>query len=320
MVSRALLLCALLFLAADASAEDFYVDPAAAPGGDGSVENPFDRIPRAMAAVQPGDRVLLAPGVYQRTVAVTAYGNARRAVLVLRDGVEVIGAGRGLTILRAPATDGAPIFGVTAEGVTRSAILRDLTIDGPCFHGINLREASPTLDRIDILNDVTGSSSVGLDARDGSDPFVRDVRVDGGHGALFVEFGSRGTFIDCTIGSRPDDGIALSNGNPTLIRCLIEFAGRDALVLNQGSRPVFEDCEFAGGARWAVRVAGGYSAGSRISLGGNRWFSDSLPVLEASILDAADDPGLRLRVEVLPLGGIVTRSSASVGELKSDYR
>lgn len=316
----ALVLCILLFATASAIAADFHVDPAAAPDGDGSVAAPFDRISPAMAAAQPGDRVLLAPGVYQRTVALTAYGHARRAVLVMRDGVEVIGAGRGSTFLRAPGTDGPPIFGVTAEGVGRDSALRDLTIDGPCFHGINLRTASPTLERVDILSEATGSSSLGIDARDGSDPLARSLRIDGGHGALFVEFGSRGVFIDSTIGARPHDGIALNDGDPTFLRCRIEFAGRDALVLNQNSRPVFEDCDFLGAARWTVRVATGYEAGSRISLGGNRWFSASLAEIEARVLDALDDPSLGLRVELLPLGGAVGEEIDSLGELKAGYR
>ena len=301
-------------------AADLHVDPTAPDGGDGSAERPFDRIALALDVARPGDRVLLAEGVYTDTVALVANGRSRRAVLELVEGVEVVGAGRGRTVLRAPTDAPVPVFGITAAGVSRAAIVRDLTVDGPCFQGVNLRDADPTFRRVDILSDVTGGSSVAFDARDGSDPLCEEVVFDGGHSALFVEFGSSGTYRDCRIGVRPNEAMSFSDADPVLERCVIEGAGRDVLVLNQGSQPVLRDCRFlAPGGRWTVRVAVGYSPGSRIDLSGNRWYTDELLVLEADVLDVHDDPGLGLRVDLTPLGTPVSVEGGSWGGLKADF-
>lgn len=303
-----------------ASSADWYVDPAASGPGDGSIDAPWPRIRDAMAVAVAGDRVLLAPGVYSDTVTLSVNGNPRRAVLVLVEGVEVVGAGRGATVLRAPSTAGAPVFGITAFALTRATRVRDLTIDGPCFQGVNLRDADPVFERIDIRNDVTGGSSVAFDARDGSDPLCEDVLFDGGHSALFVEFGSSGTYRDCRVGVRPNEALSFSQADPVLERVVIEGAGRDVLVLNQGSRPVLRDCRFlARGGRWTIRVAVGYEPGTSIDLGGNRWYTDDLATLQADVLDASDDAALGLTVVLAPLGDPVDAMTRGWGALKADY-
>lgn len=321
MLARAtLLVIALGVVTTPARATDWFVDPVAGDGGDGSSTAPFTRIRDAMSVAAPGDRVLLAPGVYSDTVGLTANGNPRRAVLVLAEGVEVVGAGRGVTILRAPSTSGAPVFGITAFGTSRATRVRDLTIDGPCFQGVNLRDADPVFERVDILNDVTGGSSVAFDARDGSDPLCVDVRFDGGHSALFVEFGSSGTYRDCRIGVRPNEAMSFSQADPVLERVIVEGAGRDVLVLNQGSRPILRDCRFlARGGRWTVRVAVGYEPDATIDLARNRWYTDDLAALEGDVLDADDDPALGLRVILAPLGDPVRNEVRAWSALKSTF-
>lgn len=47
---------------------DWYVDQSAAFQGDGSKERPFTRISDAASLAQPGDKVLVAPGVYREYV------------------------------------------------------------------------------------------------------------------------------------------------------------------------------------------------------------------------------------------------------------
>ena len=136
--------------------------------------------------------------------------------------MEVVGAGRGTCFLQAPATEGAPVFGITAEGVGREALVRDLTVRGPCFQGVNLREASPTLLRVDVLTDVVGNSSTAVDVRDGSAPLFRHMRIDGGHSSLFIEFGSAGRYEDCVVGRRQNECVAISDADPVFLRCTFE--------------------------------------------------------------------------------------------------
>lgn len=311
---------ALLLLAAIpglASAADWYVD--AGGGGDGTVSRPFASVHEATDVAAPGDRILLAPGTYRQTRTILVNGRQRRALVVPPAGVEIVGAGRALTILDAPAGEGPPIFGITASGIGRGTIVRDLRITGPCFQGINLREASPTLLRIDVLTDVTGSSSTAVDVRDGSDPFCGDMLIDGGHSALFVEFGSSGRYEDCVVGKRPNEALAFSDADPVLVRCEFLGAGRDLLVLNQGSQPELSGCTFGRGDRWTVRVAGGYPGPVIVDLGGNRWFSTDPDTLAAAILDATDDAALRATVEFEPVLGGVRVGADSMSGLKSRW-
>ena len=297
----------------------WHVAPDAGTVGDGSPTNPFALVAEGMAAATLGDTVSLAAGTYSATVPVTAYGQNRLALLVLKNGVTVIGAGREATFLHAlPAS--IYTFGITAEEVDESASVSDLTVTGACFQGVNLRGASPRLSRLHLVNDVTGGSSLACDVRDLSFPVVEDVLFDGGHTALVVEFGSGGTYTGCTIGIRPNDGMICNNATPELIETVFLGAGRDLLVLALGSQPVLRGCTIADGSRFAVRVAV-YDPGSEIDLGGNTWFSTDPATIRTRILDALVDPSLGATVLIEPLGdGGVPVRDLSFGSIKAQYR
>jgi hypothetical protein len=313
------LLALLVLVAPAAVARDLHVAEAAVGPGDGSVARPFPRIAEAMAASTTGDRILIGPGVYSDTTGLSVYGQPRLTMLALKDGVEIIGSGRGHTFLRAPD---APIYvlGISAEGVGRASRVSDLTVDGPCFHGIQLRSSHPVLERIEVRNPATGTSSLAMDVRDGSDPLCVDLVLDGGHSALFVEFQSAGTFRDCRIGRRPNEGLACSGADPRFERCTFDGAGRDLIVLNQNSWPRLDDCRFlAAGDRWTIRVAVGYSAGTTLHLPGNHWFTSDPDRLAETVHDARDDPQRGLTVELSPLGDPVPAKSLTIGHLKSRF-
>lgn len=305
--------------AGSAAATDWYVDPTAPGPGLGTVDEPFALIASATDASSPGDRILLAAGVYSATRSLEINGQPRRALLVLPAGVEIVGTGRASTFLEAPATDGPLIFGITAEGVGRDTIVRDLAVRGPCFQGVNLRGASPTLLRLDLQTELVGGSSTSFDARDGSDPLCRDVLFDGGHSPLFVEFGSSGRYEDCVVGRRPNEGVAISQADPVFVRCVFEGAGRDLVVLNQGSQPRFSLCEFGRGDRWTVRVASGYEPNTVVDLGGNRWFTTDLTELWEATLDARDNAALGAIVRFDPVLEPVVTEELTVGRWKALY-
>lgn len=302
----------------ESAAATLHVEAGAPAGGDGSSGSPFDRIGTAMAAADPGDTVRIGPGTFSDTVVTSAYGNPRLALLVMAPGVTVIGAGRSQTVLYALPAD-TLTFGITAEDLDRTAEVRDLTISGACFHGINTRRASPRLVSLEVVPDLVGASSTAADFRDGSDPEVRDCLLDGGHGSLFVEFGSTGTFTDCVFGGGPNDTASITQASPTFLNCRFEAAGRDVLLLNGGSQPVLNGCTLADGARWAVRVTG-YPEGSVIDLGDNTWFSSDPEVIRTRILDAADNPALGATVLIEPLGPSVPTERQSLGSFKAMFR
>jgi len=271
-----------------------------------------------MAGAQPGDTVRIGPGTFSSTVSTSAYGSPRLALLELAPGVTVVGAGRGQTILHALPSD-TLTFGITAVDLDRTAEVRDLTVSGACFHGINTRNASPRIINLEVVPDLVGASSTAADFRDGSDPEVIDCLLDGGHGSLFVEFGSSGTFTRCVFGTGPNDTASITQASPTFMDCTFEAAGRDVLLLNGGSQPVLTGCTLADGARWAVRVTG-YPAGSTIDLGGNTWFSSDPEVIRTRILDASDNPALGATVVIEPLGPSVPVEVQSLGSFKAMFR
>lgn len=311
-------LACVLAGAGHAAAATWHVDPAATPGGDGSASQPFDRIRHATDVAGPGDTIELAAGVYTRSQALTIDGKARRAQIVLPDGVEIRGAGVGATVLEAQAA-AVPVFGITAEGVGRSALVTDLTLAGASTQGVNLRGASPTLRNLAILTDVVGGSSLAMDVRDGSDPLVQDCVLDGGHSSLFIEFGSSGRYERLTLARRQNETLAITDSSPVLVDCVIEGAGRDTIVFNQAGSPQITGCTIGRGDRWTVRVFG-FDPGSTVSMGGNRWFTSDPGALADAILDATDDPGLGATVEVEPLLPPVSVERASFGGLKAGFR
>ena len=63
----------------------YYVNLKAPQGGDGSRENPFQKIGEAAAIAVPGDEVIVAPGVYRESVN-PANGGSEEARIVYRSG------------------------------------------------------------------------------------------------------------------------------------------------------------------------------------------------------------------------------------------
>jgi hypothetical protein len=67
------------------SAAEYVVDqrnPAASDEGPGSAAKPFKTISKAVAALQPGDRVLIKAGVYRENVVVKAAGTAEKPIVI----------------------------------------------------------------------------------------------------------------------------------------------------------------------------------------------------------------------------------------------
>jgi hypothetical protein len=322
---KAQLLTALVVVAiplvSPASAADWYVDASAAEAGDGSFDQPWSDLHDATRAATAGDRIFVASGTYTRTRRITVGAQTRRTLLDVPDGVEVIGADASTTILEAPETDGPLIFGITSTESGRSTLVSGLQVRGPCFQGVNLRNASITVRDVEVRITLNGTSSTAVDVRDGSDPLLERVTIDGGHSGLFIEFGSAGTYRACTVAWHPNEGLGISQANPEFEDCTFEGAGRDLLVLNQGSLPAFTNCSFGPASRWVVRVAVGYDSGVVIDLGQNRWYTTDLAELELATLDAKDQGSLGATVDFLPiLGSSVPTGRRSVGGLKANWR
>ena len=131
------------------------MDSALAPRGD---ENGVGRltgadIERLLKRCEPGCRIQLAPGVYEDVA------------LEIDRSVSIVGAGRAITTLRAPAPATGPVVQI-AGGVAGVAI-EALTIDG--------RRSEQTEPR--WIQDHVGIRVSNVFARDSPDGRIRDVEV-----------------------------------------------------------------------------------------------------------------------------------------------
>lgn len=136
-----------------------FVDPAALPGGDGTVEAPYARLADALAAHPTDVTIRLAPGTHE-------------AGLVIGDGVILEGACAAETTLTiAEGSEASAVIEVQGTGV----VLRDLRITGPTV-GLFARRAALTVEGV-LVEDVAryGLASVGSQLT-GRALSIRDVR------------------------------------------------------------------------------------------------------------------------------------------------
>ena len=80
-----LCMLSLLLPAAGSFASTWHVNVAAAPDGDGSARRPFQTIQAAADRVNPGDTVVIAPGVYFETVRLRRFGAPDRPITFRAD-------------------------------------------------------------------------------------------------------------------------------------------------------------------------------------------------------------------------------------------
>ena len=70
------------------SATTLYVNASAQAGGDGTASRPFRTIQQAADCVNPGDTVLIAPGVYFETVRLKRFGKPGAPVIFRADRIQ----------------------------------------------------------------------------------------------------------------------------------------------------------------------------------------------------------------------------------------
>jgi hypothetical protein len=99
-----------------------FVDNSAADGGDGTQANPFDTLPEAVAAAQPGDIIYIARG--------NGTNSGMTGGFILPEGVNLIGEGTGLILAQTiePAGQAPTIEGPIVCGGNN--VISGLTIDG----------------------------------------------------------------------------------------------------------------------------------------------------------------------------------------------
>ncbi|MCP3919588.1 MAG: hypothetical protein GY711_28975 [bacterium] len=226
---------AALTLGSIASAQTtWYVDTAATPGGDGSAATPFVAIQDGIdaAAVDAGDVVLVAPGVYSesidfvgKNIRVERWGAVGTASIAPS-------SGRGVTI-------GAPDWGL-------SQVLANFEITGGDAEasgrggGLHVSGASPHIDSCNFIGNTATTRGAGAFIEAGSSCLIENCLFEGN--ASLDLFGLRGGGIHASAGVVIRDSMFINN--------------RAANGGGAAGNAQFEDCTFQG------NVAAGNGAGA----------------------------------------------------------
>jgi len=178
--------------AGPASASTLWVDASArASDARGSAEAPFPRLRDALARAGAGTRILVAAGEYRETVTIP-------------DGVSVVGAGPGRTVLRGRRFSRAPV--VTLRGRSSLEALRVTGGEEGVHVDVN---ADIRLARVEILDN--RRNGIGFERVEavGGEPArveIEDCLVSGNSDGIDLE-STRGVIRGCRLVGNRDDGV-----------------------------------------------------------------------------------------------------------------
>lgn len=226
-----------------------YVDPGAAPGGDGSKGSPVATIAQAVTKASPGDRIALAAGVYDEPLVVekplTVEGRCPSMVRIqgtsaaLGSGAIVAVGASGVTLRGFQA--GGDGIGILADGAADLVIHR-VHVDGARSSGILVRgiassaDISETLVRGTLPEPSTGLGGRGIAIEGGATATIRSSAVVGNRDIGLYTAGS-GAMIDVedvlVEGTIPAPGAQVALGISVELGAQGEVRG-SALVENHG--------------------------------------------------------------------------------------
>ncbi len=212
----------------------------ASGGGD------YVSIVEALAAVAPGTRVLVRPGVYDESI-------------ILDKRVDLVGDGpRGEVIIR---SDGASCLQASADGARVAGLtLRGVAAADAAFFAVEVMRGDLLLEDCDVSSDTL--SCVAVHGEEAA-PLIRRCRIhDGADSGLYFFEGASGVVEDCEVTGHANVGIAVTgDASPVVRRSRIHGGGNAGVVVWQGGTGVFEECEIFGN-----RLAGlGVSDGAKLT-------------------------------------------------------
>jgi len=191
----------------------------------------------ALKAANPGDRILVRPGLYQEGIVID------KPVEIIGDGpldeVVVEASGSDVVLFRA--------------GMGRIANLTLRQAGGGRWHCINITQG-----RLDVEGcDITSQSRTCVVIHGGADPRLRRNRIhDGKAAGVYVYEDGQGTLEDNEIFSNAHAGVTIKEGgNPTLRRNRISRNGYEAIWVFDGGQGLFEDNDLRGNTRGAWDIS-----------------------------------------------------------------
>jgi F-box protein 11 len=200
-------------------------------------------ITEAIEAANPGDRILVRPGLY------------REGVVIDKPGIEIIGDGDLDDVVVEAAGINTLLFKTTMGRVTNLTLRQ---MGGGNWYGVDIAQGRLELEDCDI----TSQSSACVAIHGGADPRLRRNRIhDGKHISVFVYDNGQGVLEDNDIFSNIGGVVITSGGNPTLRRNRIRDSKQGVLVGCDGlgcdgRGVVLEDNDIFGNAHSGVEIIG----------------------------------------------------------------
>ena len=190
----------------------------------------------ALKAAQPGDRILIRPGLYREGV-------------VIDKPIEIIGDGElGEVVIEANGKD-TILFQANMARIV-NLTLRQAGDGNFC---VDITQGRLDLEGCDITSQ--GLSCVGI--HDGADPRLRRNRIhDGKEAGVFVYKNGQGTLEDNDIFANAEAGVEIIEGSsPTLRRNRISQNAYEAIRVHNGGGGIFEDNDLRGNTKGAWKIA-----------------------------------------------------------------
>ena len=206
---------------------DVYVDASAAPGGDGSQENPVSGLQAALDLVEHCGIVELADGVYS--------GPGNRDLDFGGKTIIVISAnGPDACIINPGSKNHGFIF---PNGEKRDSVVSGITITGARY-GVQCLDSHPTILGCVIVNNVWGGVYC-----DPSSPAIMDCQITDNAGSGIEIWDSNPLIQGCVIKRNGYGGIDAYYSNPTIRGCTISANQQPGIFAYDAVSPiVIDDC------------------------------------------------------------------------------
>ena len=194
-------------------------------------------ITEAIEAANPGDRILVRPGLY-------------REGLVIEKPLEVIGDGNLGEVVVQASVKNALLFKATMGRVVNLTLRKTGAGLGYC---VKIDQGRLELEGCDITSQ--GLSCVAI--RGGADPCLRCNRIHGGKfSGVVVRDNGQGILEDNDIFGNAIFGVEITRGgNPTLRHNRINKNGHEAIWVYEGGGGTIEDNDLSGNARGAWNIS-----------------------------------------------------------------
>jgi F-box protein 11 len=194
-------------------------------------------ITEAIEAANPGDRILVRPGLYQE------------GLVIDKPGLEIIGDGNlDDVVVQAVGMD-ALLFKTTMGRVVNLTLRQ---MDGAGY-GVDIAQGRLELDGCDI----TSQSLICVAIHSGADPRLRRNRIHDGEIGVSVHENGQGILEDNEIHDNAISGVAIeTGGNPTLRHNRIHD-GEVGVFVHENGQGVLEDNDIFGNALSGVAIIKG---------------------------------------------------------------